>query len=265
MPDTASITMGGAVLEVVSPDGARRYVRVTQTPFLLGRGAETGNHLQLSDRRISRNCAALVLEGGRLYIEDRGQRRGLFVNGEKVESRALSDGDSITFGLEDSYEVVFRSGSSSGEESIPNLLTRIEHITSSEPVGGGLRKLHSIPSSALCSIMPSQSLTQTGACFLKLIPPALSKSGWPAAQAVSAFRRRALVQAKPRFSSHSGSDRLWLQKTSSAPIWICSRLKASLRNGCAPSSLFLCLRCTGRVRLIPAPRLRSNILSAYFI
>src|SRR5580698_1637413 len=142
MPDTASISMGGAVLEVVSPDGARRYVRVTQTPFLIGRGAETGNHLQLSDRRISRNCAALVTEAGRLYIEDRGQRRGLFINGEKVESRQLNDGDSITFGLEDSYEVVFRSGTASGEESLPNLLTRIEHITSSEPVGGGLRKLN---------------------------------------------------------------------------------------------------------------------------
>src|SRR5271163_1958866 len=142
MPDTASISMGGAVLEVVSPDGARRYVRVTQTPFLIGRGAETGNHLQLSDRRISRNCAALVIEAGRLYIEDRGQRRGLFVNGEKVESRLLNDGDSITFGLEDSYEILFRSGTAAGDESIPNLLTRIEHITSSEPVGGGLRKLN---------------------------------------------------------------------------------------------------------------------------
>ncbi|MGC1415193.1 MAG: SpoIIE family protein phosphatase [Candidatus Acidiferrum sp.] len=142
MPDTASISIGGAVLEVVSPDGARRYVRVTQTPFLVGRGAETGNHLQLSDRRISRNCAAIVSEAGRLYIEDRGQRRGLFINGEKVESRVLNDGDSITFGLEDSYEIVFRSGTSSGEESLPNLLTRIEHITSSEPVGGGLRKLN---------------------------------------------------------------------------------------------------------------------------
>ena len=130
------------MLEVVSPDGARRYVRVTQTPFLIGRGAETGNHLQLSDRRISRNCAAVVMEGGRLYIEDRGQRRGLFVNGEKVESRALNDGDAITFGLEDSYEIVFRSGTSGGDESIPNLLTRIEHITSSEPMGGGLRKLN---------------------------------------------------------------------------------------------------------------------------
>jgi sigma-B regulation protein RsbU (phosphoserine phosphatase) len=142
MPDTASISLGGAVLEVVSPDGARRYVRVTQTPFLIGRGAETGNHLQLSDRRISRNCAALVTEAGRLYIEDRGQRRGLFVNGEKVESRLLNDGDSITFGLEDSYELLFRSGTASGDESLPNLLTRIEHITSSEPVGGGLRKLN---------------------------------------------------------------------------------------------------------------------------
>src|SRR5271166_3939862 len=139
---TETLAQAEAVLEVISPDGARRYVRVTQTPFLIGRGAETGNHLQLSDRRISRNCAAVVIEAGRLYIEDRGQRRGLFVNAEKVESRLLNDGDSISFGLEDSYEIVFRSGTSSGEESIPNLLTRIEHITSSEPVGGGLRKLN---------------------------------------------------------------------------------------------------------------------------
>src|SRR5271170_894518 len=112
---TETLAQAEAVLEVISPDGARKYVRVTQTPFLIGRGAETGNHLQLSDRRISRNCGALVLEAGRLYIEDRGQRRGLFVNGEKVESRQLNDGDSITFGLEDSYEIVFRSGTSSGE------------------------------------------------------------------------------------------------------------------------------------------------------
>lgn len=142
MTDTGSLP-GEAVLEVVSPDGARRYARITQTPFAIGRGAETGNHLQLSDRRISRNCAAVVVEANRFYLEDRGQRRGLFVNGEKAESRELQDGDIITFGLDDSYEIVFRltSGTSS-EESLPHLLTRIEHITSSEPVGGGLRKLN---------------------------------------------------------------------------------------------------------------------------
>src|SRR5215510_4707477 len=135
MADTVSMT-AETVLEVVSPDGSRRYVRVTQSPFLIGRGAETGNHLQLSDRRISRNCAAIVIEANRFYIEDRGQRRGLFINGEKVESRELQNGDVITFGLEDSYEIFFRFSSDSDEASIPHLLTRIEHITSSEPSGG---------------------------------------------------------------------------------------------------------------------------------
>lgn len=142
MPDSV-VLPGEPVLEVVSPDGARRFARITQTPFCIGRGAETGNHLQLSDRRISRNCAAIVTEANRFYLEDRGQRRGLFVNGDKIESRELQDGDAITFGLEDSYEIIFRNATDSGEESLPHLLTRIEHITSSEQTGsGGLRKLN---------------------------------------------------------------------------------------------------------------------------
>src|SRR5450432_2550443 len=141
MPDTVP-NLAETVLEVVSPDGARRYVRVTQMPFLIGRGAETGNHLQLADRRISRNCAAIVTEASKYYIEDRGQRRGLFVNREKTESRELQDGDAITFGLDDSYEIVYRSAANASTDSLPHLLTRIEHITSSEPSGGGLRKLN---------------------------------------------------------------------------------------------------------------------------
>ena len=162
MSDTV-IPVGEVVLEVVSPDGARRYVRVTQTPFLIGRGAETGNHLQLSDRRISRNCAAIVIEANRFYIEDRGQRRGLFVNGEKVESRELQDGDAITFGLDDSYEILFRSSSGASEDSVPQLLTRIEHITSSEPASGGLRKLNLLleATSLLHSQLPLDSVLGT--------------------------------------------------------------------------------------------------------
>src|SRR5271156_1817302 len=137
--------VGEAVLEVVSPDGARRYARVVQSPFLIGRGAETGNHLQLSDRRISRECAAIIIESNKFHLEDRGQRRGLYVNNEKVESRELHDGDIITFGLEDSYEIVFRASSGTNADDLPHLLTRIETITSSEPgsgSSGGLRKLN---------------------------------------------------------------------------------------------------------------------------
>src|SRR6266852_3402645 len=145
MPDTVPI-VAETVLEVVSPDGARRYIRVTQSPFLIGRGAEAGNHLQLSaDKRISRNCAAIVVEANKRYIEDRGQRRGLFVNGEKVESRELLPGDVITFGLDDSYEIIYRSTATGADDSLPQLLTRIEHITASDHVqassGRSLAKL----------------------------------------------------------------------------------------------------------------------------
>jgi len=157
---TETLGQSEAVLEVISPDGARKYVRVTQLPFLIGRGAETGNHLQLTDRRISRNCAAIVMEANRYYLEDRGQRRGMFVNGEKVESRALNDGDVVTFGLEDSYQLIFRSATGTAEEAIPQLLTRIDHMTSSESTGGGLRKLNMLleATSLLHSQLPLDSV-----------------------------------------------------------------------------------------------------------
>src|SRR6266700_3000027 len=119
MPDAQISALAEAVLEVISPDGSRRFVRIAQSPLLIGRGAETGNHIQL---------------------DDRGQRRGLFVNGEKIESRQLEAGDVISFGLEDSYEIVFRP--TGEEESVPNLLARIESITTADSPAGGLRKLN---------------------------------------------------------------------------------------------------------------------------
>jgi phosphoserine phosphatase RsbU/P len=131
MADTGSIP-AETVLEVISPDGGRRFVRITQTPFLIGRGSETGNHLQLTDRRISRQCAAIVSEANKLYIEDRGQRRGLFVNSTKIESRELQDGDVISFGLDDSYQIVFRA-TSGATDSLPHLLTRIQGPGSTDP------------------------------------------------------------------------------------------------------------------------------------
>jgi len=205
---TESLAQAEAVLEVISPDGARKYVRVTQTPFLIGRGAETGNHLQLTDRRISRNCAAIVTEANRYYMEDRGQRRGIFVNGEKVESRPLTDGDVITFGLEDSYQVIFRAATGTSDEAIPQLLTRIDHMTSSESsTGGGLRKLNLLleATSLLHSQLPLDSV------LAKMIDHAIAVTDADRGlleEAVEGPGDRVTERLRVRLARRSGGQRL---------------------------------------------------------
>ena len=204
---TETLAQSEAVLEVISPDGARKYVRVTQTPFLLGRGAETGNHLQLTDRRISRNCGAIVLEAGRYYLEDRGARRGIFVNGEKVESRPLNDGDVVTFGLDDSYQVIFRSATGTSDESIPQLLTRIDHMTSSESTGGGLRKLNLLleATTLLHSQLPLDSV------LAKMIDHAIAVTDADRGlleEATDGFSDRPVERLRVRLARRSGGQRL---------------------------------------------------------
>jgi phosphoserine phosphatase RsbU/P len=131
---------GETVLEVIAPDASRRIVRLAESPFFIGRGGVTGNHLQIDDRRISRQCAAIITEGGRYNLEDRGQRRGLYVNGKQVDRWVLEDGDVISFGLEGSYEIIFRSAAA--DTSIQNLLTRIRSISDAGSSPGGLGKLN---------------------------------------------------------------------------------------------------------------------------
>ncbi|HEX3891088.1 MAG TPA: SpoIIE family protein phosphatase [Terracidiphilus sp.] len=127
----------GATLEILSRGAATKVVRITESPFLIGRGAEAGNHLQLDDRRISRRCAAIVGGVDGYHLEDRGNSQGVFVNGVKVEQKALQNGDVIDFGMEDCCEIVFRS---IGEQvSIDDVLSRIgslPELTGSQPAGG---------------------------------------------------------------------------------------------------------------------------------
>ena len=126
-------------LEVISPDCTRRFVFLTISPFCIGRG-ESGNHLQLADSRISRQCAALISEGDLWYLEDRGHRRGVFVSGKQIDRCELKDGDIISFGIEDSYEIIFRSAGA--DTSIQNILSRIQDLPSTGSSPGGLHKLN---------------------------------------------------------------------------------------------------------------------------
>jgi len=151
-------------IELIAPDRSRQIVRIAASPFLIGRGSDGGNHVQLNDRRISRQCAAIISEGGHYYVENRGQKLGVFVNGEKIDHRMLSDGDVISFGLADSYEIIFRS--SGNGTSVPDMMTLIGKMPDTQVtpgVGAGLSKLNLLleASMLLHSTLPLQSVLST--------------------------------------------------------------------------------------------------------
>jgi len=166
MPETSLQPETG--LEIVAPDKSRQRVTVTQSPFFIGRGGESDNHLQLADGRISRKCAALVAEGSGYMLEDRGNRYGLFVNGAKVERHRLRNGDVITFGVDGCYEIIVHTDSSppqSEPSSVANLLTRIgtlsDFVGANAPVGLGKLNLLLEATSLLHSDLPLDDVLST--------------------------------------------------------------------------------------------------------
>jgi serine phosphatase RsbU (regulator of sigma subunit) len=151
-------------VEVIAPDQSRQTITVTHSPFLIGRG-ETDNSIALLDGRISRHCAAIVMDGSGYRIEDRGNRYGVFVNGVKVLQKPLRDGDMIGFGIDDSYHVVFHVGSApdvSEPPEVANLLTRIGSLSqlASSRSADGLSKLNLLleATSLLHSQLPLDSV-----------------------------------------------------------------------------------------------------------
>jgi sigma-B regulation protein RsbU (phosphoserine phosphatase) len=152
---------GENTLEVISPDQSSRVVRIFGSPFLIGRGDETGNHLPLADPRISRQCAAIISDARGCLLEDRGYRRGIFVNGKKIDQHVLVNGDVISFGLEGSYEIIFRAHNA--EKSIQSMLTRIGGIAGMEGPPSGLGKLNLLleATSLLHSDLPLESVLGT--------------------------------------------------------------------------------------------------------
>jgi len=161
IPMAAHPPIDGSGLEVTSPDGLRRFIRIAVSPFLIGRGIESGNHLQLADRRISRQCAAILSEGENCFLEDRGHRYGIFVNGTKIDRCVLKDGDTINFGFPDSYEIIFRTNAD--DVSIQNMLDRIGSISTSDPAPTGLHRLNLLleATSLLHSQLPLDSVLGT--------------------------------------------------------------------------------------------------------
>ncbi|MBM3737948.1 MAG: FHA domain-containing protein [Acidobacteria bacterium] len=94
------------LLSVFDPGGQGSRVAIKASPFLIGR--QTGNHLVLRDNRVSRVHARILNEGGAFFLEDAQSRNGTFLNGRQItQPTVLAEGDSIEFGVEEGYRLVF--------------------------------------------------------------------------------------------------------------------------------------------------------------
>ena len=95
--------VAGLKLTVVDTSGGRRELKVTRSPFRIGRLRDCD--LSLRDSRVSRNHAQILLEDGKYFIEDLESRHGLIINGKKAKRHELRPADCVEFGSEDSYKV----------------------------------------------------------------------------------------------------------------------------------------------------------------
>ena len=95
-------------VEVHQPSGNIPRSPLSPFPFTMGR--QPDNALVLRDSRVSRRHSQIVLDGEDHVVEDLGSSHGTFVNGEKTTRMILTPGDSIEFGVPNSYRVVFGRG-----------------------------------------------------------------------------------------------------------------------------------------------------------
>ncbi len=147
-------------IDVVFSDRPQQVVSISELPFFIGRGKESGNHLSIDDLRISRRCAAISAGPSGICIEDRGQLNGIFVNGKPTSTGTLADGDRIRLGIDDGCQLVFRMQSEAHTQE--EAVTKLRSILSS--LGGdsaddlkGLRLLLAA-TSLLHSQLPLESV-----------------------------------------------------------------------------------------------------------
>jgi len=120
-------------LVVIEPNGVRREVPLSASPFRIGRQA--GNELTLRDSRISRQQAQILAVNGAWVLEDLGSRHGTYVNGEKVLRHELQPKDKIDFGMADSYHLTYVGEGATLEELV-------ERVEAPAPTEAGSRELY---------------------------------------------------------------------------------------------------------------------------
>jgi sigma-B regulation protein RsbU (phosphoserine phosphatase) len=152
-----------AYLDLAFPNLPSQTVPILELPFCAGRGKEGGNHFSIDDLRISRKCLAISSSPFGLFIEDRGQREGIFVNGEATKRRLLVHGDRIRLGTDDECQLIFRLPTETGtqgeaETKLRGILGSLGHDSAEELNG---LKLLLEAASLMQSQLPLESVLAT--------------------------------------------------------------------------------------------------------
>ncbi len=96
-PDPQRITVGKeACLVVIIGDEIGKRVRLEEADVLIGRASTTD--IQLDMDNVSRNHAVVTRTALGWVLRDLGSTNGTFVNEQRVDERALKDGDQIRIG-----------------------------------------------------------------------------------------------------------------------------------------------------------------------
>ncbi|HMC04733.1 MAG TPA: DUF3662 and FHA domain-containing protein [Actinomycetota bacterium] len=85
---------GGPTIGLVLPDG--RTVTMADRPLVIGRLPECD--IVVEDSNVSRRHAEVRRDGPDVVVVDLGSTNGTRVNGARVQTRRLNDGDEITIG-----------------------------------------------------------------------------------------------------------------------------------------------------------------------
>ena len=82
-----------------------RFQNLTQKEYtlrdgeLLTIGRHSGNDIVISEPTVSRQHACIARKGRNLIVSDRGSANGTSLNGNKVLSANLKDGDIVSIGV----------------------------------------------------------------------------------------------------------------------------------------------------------------------
>ncbi len=90
------VTKGIPTIFIV--DGENRGEKITLKEGMTVIGRKEGDII-LSDRKVSGRHARITFERGALFIEDLNSTNGTFVNGERISSMVIRDGDEIQVGF----------------------------------------------------------------------------------------------------------------------------------------------------------------------